>query len=48
MEKLIRQLIRDKKICSIYRFDNDPNRFTVGYILKSDEDSILIQFVTLW
>lgn len=43
MKKLIRQLTRDKKICSIYRFDTAPERFTVGYILKSDEDSILIQ-----
>lgn len=40
------QLKKDKRLCEIYRLNNDPDRFSVGYILKVSEQAVLIQSIS--
>ncbi len=46
MKKLLLDIKKEKQICSLYRLSCDPNQFSVGYILKVGEDSILMQSIT--
>ncbi len=46
MNELLLNLKKEKQICSLYRLSCEPNKFSVGYILKVGEDSILMQSIS--
>lgn len=46
MKALLSDIKKEKQICAIYRLSCDPNQFSVGYILKVGEDSILMQAIS--